>query len=138
MDAYWIWWLAAVVLVIAEMLTGTFYLIAVAFGLAAAGLAAFLGLGGSAQALIAALLCSGSVAAIYRLKQGRPKPDGQQNLAYDIGQSVRVVSWSGERKLRVSYRGAEWEAELAESVSPDTQRQAWRIRKVVGSLLIVE
>lgn len=138
MEAHWIWWLAAVVLVIAEMLTGTFYLIAIASGLAAAGVSAFLGVGGSLQALIAALLCSASVAVIYKLKQGRTGPGEQQNLAYDIGQSVRVVSWSGERKLRVSYRGAEWDAELAESVAPDSRRQAWRIRKVVGSLLIVE
>jgi len=40
METYWIWWLAAVVLVIAEMNSRTFYLIAVALGLATAGLAA--------------------------------------------------------------------------------------------------
>jgi membrane protein implicated in regulation of membrane protease activity len=41
MEAYWIWWLVALVLVIAEMSSGTFYLIAVAFGLAVAGIVAY-------------------------------------------------------------------------------------------------
>lgn len=39
MKAYWVWWLTAVLLVIAEMLSGTFYLLAVASGFAVAGLA---------------------------------------------------------------------------------------------------
>ena len=42
METHWAWWVAAMVLVIAEMLTGTFYLLAVASGLAAAGLVAYL------------------------------------------------------------------------------------------------
>jgi len=62
MEVYWIWWLAAVVLVIAEINSGTFYLIAVAFGLAAAGLSAYLGMAWGGQAAIAALLCTVSVA----------------------------------------------------------------------------
>ena len=44
MEVYWIWWLAAVVLVIAEMNSGTFYLLAVAVRTGAAGLSAWLGM----------------------------------------------------------------------------------------------
>ena len=82
MEVYWIWWLAAVVLVIAEMNSGTFYLIAVAFGLAAAGLSAYLGMAWGGQAAIAALLCTVSVAAIYRWKQapGSGTGTGQSRL----------------------------------------------------------
>lgn len=83
MEAYWVWWLVAVVLVIAEMLTGTFYLLAVASGLAAAGLAAYLGMAWSGQAAVAALLCSASVAGIFRWKQKHANPHKQANLAYD-------------------------------------------------------
>jgi len=128
----------AVVLVIAEILSGTFYLIAIAFGLAAAGLAAYLGIGWEGQTAVAALLCTVSVAAIYRWKRGRSEESGQANLAYDIGQTVQAVSWSDERHARVSYRGAEWDAELAATAKPDAARQSWRIRKVVGSRLIIE
>jgi membrane protein implicated in regulation of membrane protease activity len=138
MEAYWIWWLAALVLVIAEMSSGTFYLIAVAFGLAVAGLAAYLGMAWGGQAAVAALLCSASVAGIYRWRKLHAKPHEQANLAYDIGQDVHVVQWSDERHARVSYRGAEWDAELARTASPDPARQKWRIREIIGTQLIIE
>ena len=138
MEAYWVWWLAAVALVIAEMSSGTFYLIAVAFGLAVAGLVAYLGMAWGGQAAVAALLCSFSVVGIFRWKQQHTKSHEQANLAYDIGQVVHVVQWSDERHARVSYRGAEWDAELAKNASPDPARQKWRIKEIVGSLLIIE
>lgn len=138
METYWVWWLAAVVLVIAEMMSGTFYLIAVALGLAAAGLSAYMGMAWGGQATIAALLCTLSVAAIYRWKQGQGAEHDQANLAYDIGQAVQVVHWSDERHARVSYRGAEWDAELAATAVADMTRQNWRIREFVGSRLIIE
>ena len=138
MEAYWIWWLAALVLVIAEMLSGTFYLIAVAFGLAVAGLVAYMGMAWGGQAAVAALLCSASVAGIYRWKQLHTKPHEQANLAYDIGQDVHVVQWTDDRHVRVSYRGAEWDAELAKNAAADSARQKWRIKEIVGSRLIIE
>ena len=138
MEAYWIWWLAAVILVIAEMLTGTFYLLAIAFGLGAAGFAAYMGMAWEGQATVAAVLCSVCVAGIFRWRQQHAKPGEQANLAYDIGQSVQIVRWLDERRARVSYRGAEWEAELAKDASPDAARQKWHIREIVGSLLIIE
>jgi membrane protein implicated in regulation of membrane protease activity len=138
MEAYWIWWLAALVLVIAEMSSGTFYLIAIAFGLAVAGLAAYLDMPWSGQAIIAAVLCSASVAGIYRWNKQHVHPHENINFANDIGQPVRIVGWSDERHARVSYRGAEWDAELAKKVSTDTTRQVWHINEIVGSRLIIE
>lgn len=138
MEAHWLWWLVAVVLVIAEILSGTFYLLAIAFGLAAAGLAAFFGVGWVGQATVAVLLCLASVAGIFRWKQQGTKSPEQANLAYDIGQNVRVVQWLDDCHARVSYRGAEWDAELAKNTSPDSARQTWRIKEIVGSQLIIE
>ena len=138
MEAYWIWWLAAVVLVIAEMISSTFYLIAVAFGLATAGLAAYLGASWFGQAVIAAALCTISVGGIYFWKQKQVKTHGQTNLAFDIGQTVHIVSWLDERHARVSYRGAEWDAELAGKAQVEAARQEWRIKEFVGSRLIIE
>lgn len=135
MEAYWIWWMASVVLVIAEMISGTFYLIAIALGLAAAGLTAYMGVGWEGQAAVAALLCSVSIVATYRWKQGQDKE--QANLAYDIGQTVQIASWSDERHARVNYRGAEWVAELAATATPDAARKNWQIKEVVGSRLII-
>ena len=138
MEAYWVWWLAAVVLVIAEMLSGTFYLIAVAFGLAAAGIVAYLGFAWGAQAAVAAVLCSASVAVIYRWNRQHARPHQNPNFSSDIGQIVHIVSWSDDCHARASYRGAEWDAELADKVAADTTRQTWRIREIVGSRLIIE
>ena len=50
-----IWWLMAGVAVIAELLTGTLYLLMVALGLAAAAIAAHLGAGTTTQILVAAI-----------------------------------------------------------------------------------
>ena len=138
MEAYWVWWIAAVVLVIAEMLSGTFYLLAVASGMAAAGCAAYLGIAWGGQAAIAALLCVVSVAVVYRWKPLQAKPTGQNNFSYDIGENVQAVHWADERHARVSYRGAEWDAELADDAASDTARQTWRIKGIAGSRLIIE
>ena len=138
MEAYWIWWLVALVLVIAEMSSGTFYLIAVAFGLAVAGIVAYMGVSWSGQAAVAAALCSASVAGIYRWNKQHARPHENANFANDIGQTVRVASWSDERHARVSYRGAEWDAELAGKAVTNAARQAWRIKEIVGTRLIIE
>ena len=137
MDNYWLWWLAALALVVAEMFSGTFYLLAVACGLGAAGLAAYLGMAWSGQALIAALLCSASVAVIYFWKRQSVQP-AQSNFAYDIGQTVHIASWSDACHARVHYRGAEWDAELADTALIDAEKTAWRIKNIAGSLLIIE
>jgi len=137
MEVYWVWWLAALVLVIAEMLSGTFYLIAVAFGLASAGCASYLGVPWIGQAAIAALLCTISVVGVNRWKR-QTSTGEQSNFAYDIGESVQVTRWLDERHARVSYRGAEWDAELAASTATDAARQSWRIKQIAGSRLIIE
>lgn len=138
MENVWVWGVAAIMLVIAEMFSGTFYLLAVALGLAAAGVTAYLGADTNAQALSAAVLCSASVAAVYLWKRrAAPRPE-QSNFSYDIGQTVRIARWTDTRLARVQYRGAEWDARLAEGVARDTDRAAWRIKEISGSLLIIE
>ena len=137
MDNYWLWWVVAVVLVIPEMLSGTFYLLAVACGLSAAGVVAYLGVSANVQVFTAAMACSASVLAIYFWKRKHISVT-QSNFAYDIGQTVHIASWSDNRHARVNYRGAEWDAQVDESVASDTLKTAWRIKSIAGSLLIIE
>lgn len=137
MEAHWLWWMFAVLLVAVEMFSGTLYLLAVAVGLAIAGLAAFLGASWEVQGVLAALLCSVSVAWIHRWKKHHAHPKERSNLANDLGQEVRVVSWKDERQARVSYRGAEWDARLADDAAADRSRLTWRTKDMVGSLLII-
>ena len=70
------WWLLAGVLVAVELLTGTFYLLALALGAAAAALAAHAGAGFTAQLVTAALVGGGSTAAwhLQRARQPRSAP----------------------------------------------------------------
>ena len=117
------------------MNSGTFYLLAVAIGLAVAGLSAWLGMAWGGQAAIAALLCTLSVAALYRWKQAQGPAREQANLAYDIGQTVQALHWSDERHARVSYRGAEWDAEPESADTPHDE--TLYIKAVQGSGLVL-
>ena len=63
-----LWWLAAAILVAAELVTGTFYLLMLSLGLAAGALAAHAGLGTPLQLLCAALAGGGAVAFWHLLK----------------------------------------------------------------------
>ena len=53
LDSATLWWIMAGITVAAELLIGSFYLLMIALGLAAGGLAAWLGFGDTAQVTIA-------------------------------------------------------------------------------------
>ena len=65
------WWLTAGVLVVAELATGTFYLLMLALGAAAGALAAHAGLGFTAQMAVAALLGGGAVVVWHQRRRNR-------------------------------------------------------------------
>lgn len=120
MADWMIWFAAACVLVILEMATGTFYLLMIAFGAAAGGIAAFVGLYGAAQCVIAAVVAAVATAALRRSKLGRSERiDAARDPAInlDIGQALEVGEWriadGVPAAARVMYRGALWDAELA-------------------------
>jgi membrane protein implicated in regulation of membrane protease activity len=133
MSSYWIWWIAAAVLIAAELLTGTFYLLAVGIGVACGGIAAWLGWSAPYQWATAGVLGVIGVVALERWKRGRGAPPRQAGL--DVGQMVRVQSWGPDRTARVSYRGSTWDAELA---APDTpQAETMYIAATRGSVLVL-
>jgi membrane protein implicated in regulation of membrane protease activity len=106
-----LWLLAALLLAGLEMLTGTFYLLAVAIGLASAALAAWLGFSFTVQALSAGLIGLVAVAALRRWQSQHNSPPAE--ISSDIGQHVEIVEWQDARRARVRYRGTLWDAELA-------------------------
>ncbi len=133
MSAYGMWWIAAAVLIAAELLTGTFYLLAIGVALAFGGIAAWLGWSEPNQWLTAGILGVAGVALLEWWKRGRGAAPGQAGL--DVGQMVRVQSWGPGRTARVSYRGSTWDAELA---APDTpQSETMYIAATRGSVLIL-
>jgi membrane protein implicated in regulation of membrane protease activity len=116
-----LWWLAAGVLVAAELATGTFYLLMLGLGCAAGALAAHAGQGGTVQMVAAAVLGAGATTAwhLKRLRQPVAAPaESNRDVNLDIGQHLHVAQWSGDGSARVPYRGASWAVRYAGSGLP--------------------
>lgn len=109
------WWVAAGVAVAAELMTGTFYLLMVALGMAAAAVAGHLGLGGSAQVIAFAVVGGGATALWHWRRSREPLAapvNENRDVNLDIGERVHVVAWGADRTTRVQYRGSTWTARL--------------------------
>ena len=119
MSVEWAWWIVAAVLVGAELLTGTFYLLAVGVGVAFGGVAAYAGASLPLQFTVAGVLGVVLTIVAHRMRLSRATPPPQPSL--DIGQSVRVETWNADGTARVSYRGTSWDAE---PVTPDVPQAA--------------
>jgi membrane protein implicated in regulation of membrane protease activity len=136
--ADWIYWLvAAGVLVVFELFTGTFYLLMIAIGLGFGALAALMGFSTPAQTIAAAVVGVVATGLLHRSRFGRPARGTaarDPNVNIDIGQSVTVDAWR-DSKARVMYRGALWDVELAPGAQP--QSGVFKIVEVRGSRLIV-
>ncbi|WP_020656643.1 NfeD family protein [Massilia niastensis] len=131
------WLIGAGILVIAELFTGTFYLLMVAIGLAFGALAAFVGVSGPLQTLSAAAVGLGATFVLHRSRFGRPSRRGAANdpsINLDIGQRVTVPQWQ-DRRARVMYRGALWDVELR--AGAPARPGDFEIVEVQGNRLIV-
>jgi membrane protein implicated in regulation of membrane protease activity len=132
------WFSLAGVLVIIEMFTGTFYLLMIGIGLAAGGVAAWVGLGSSAQLVVSALV---GIAATTALRRGRVgklakrDPARDPNVNLDIGQTLEIDHWSGTNSARTMYRGAMWDVELEQG--GNARPGVFVIREIRGNRLIV-
>ena len=115
------WWVAAGLAVAAELATGTFYLLMMAAGLAAAAVAAHLGLPLAGQIVTAALVGGGATALWHwrRSKQPTSAPAREnRDVNLDIGEHVHVAAWAPDRTTRVTHRGSQWTARLAPGATP--------------------
>jgi membrane protein implicated in regulation of membrane protease activity len=132
MSAYWIWWALAAVLVGAELMTGTFYLLAVGVAFAVGGAAALVGADLPIQLVVAGVLSVVGTLWAHRWRERRSLPP-QQGL--DVGQPVKVLEWKDDGRARVAYRGTQWDAELE---APDVARaETMYIVATRGSTLVI-
>ncbi|MFO1284747.1 MAG: NfeD family protein [Burkholderiales bacterium] len=133
MQEAWIWWIAAAVLVGAELLTGTFYLLAVGLAAAIGGAVALAGVPTSVQLTVSGIAGVLLVVAAHRWRLKRALPPPQPPL--DVGQTVQVRHWNADGTARVTHRGSQWTAELA---TPDTPRaDTMVIVAMKGSVLVL-
>lgn len=134
-----IWWLFAGGAVAAELLTGTFFLLMIASGMAAGALAAHAGAGTSVQLVVAAVVGGGAVVACYLFKRRRPsdKPArADRSVNLDVGETVLVEEWNADGTATVKYRGANWTAIQRAGNTPSPGLH--RVAELVGSRLLVD
>ena len=138
MDNYVWWFVVGFGLMIAELLTGTFYLLLIGIAFGAAGLAALFGAPVVAQWATAAAVSLGGTLWLrqsgfgHRLRD-RATSDRVQNM--DIGQTLRVDQWTPNRTARANYRGATWDVELVPGDQPVSGE--FVIREIAANRLIV-
>src|SRR5215212_6224268 len=114
MELWLIWVVAGFVLVIAELVTGTFYLLMVGAGAFAGAVVAWAGGNEIVQAVVASgtALVGAFIVHNWHVRN-RAHDTGHANFL-DRGQAVVLEGWVDEaaRIARVKYRGAWWDARL--------------------------
>ncbi len=134
MDAPLAWILAGLGLVIAELMSGTFYLLFLGLAALVAGAAAYGGAPFEAQVAVAVVAAVAGLAWVYR----RRKRGRSAMPPLDLGQPVTLDSWVDRPAgmARVKYRDALWDARI-EGDCRGEPGEIFTIRAVRGSTLTV-
>ena len=111
METYLVWLAAGFVLVIAELVTGTFFLLVLGIAAFAGSATAWFGLGFWLEALCAATVAVAGVLWVRRQRKSMQQPD---MASLDVGQAVAFDAWVSREQgtARVKYRDALWDAEI--------------------------
>jgi membrane protein implicated in regulation of membrane protease activity len=115
-DSFLVWLIASFLLVIAELVTGTFYLLVLAVaGFAGAGVA-YAGGVFAWQALAAAAI---AVAGVVWVQRNRKAAGTKRMRGLDVGQPAAFDSWLNQDtgQARVRYRDTLWDAHIAGSIA---------------------
>lgn len=134
MSEFSLWLVLAGILLIAEITTGTFYLLMVSLGALMGALAAEFGLPLSGQIGVASLF---AVVATLGLKYSRRNKtaSSQASDQLDVGNRVQVQHWDENRRATTQYRGASW---AVETVDKEPQSGLHEIIDVHGNILKVK
>jgi membrane protein implicated in regulation of membrane protease activity len=114
-ELWLVWVVLGFVLVIAELLTGTFYLLVIGFGAFAAAAVAWLGGNELIQAVVGGGVALAGTWYVHHFHHaGRADLNREENML-DRGQPVVLEGWANEAAglARVRYRGTSWDARLA-------------------------
>lgn len=136
MQGYVWWFVLGFALLIAELVTGTFYLMVIAIAFACAAVADLLGASFVVQLVVAAVTGFGGSLWLRRSRFGRAPAAGANPMQQmDVGQRLRIETWADNRTARASYRGAQWDVELAPGEAAGSGE--FEIREVRANRLIV-
>ena len=138
MNDVMVWCVLAFGLLIAELMTGTFYLLMVAIGCAVGAVAALLGAELALQLVSGAAIGIAATMVLRRTRWGQQKlradPSTNRDVNLDIGEVVQVVDWH-DGTAHVRYRGCQWDAALEPGAAAQPGAQV--IKAIRGSTLIV-
>lgn len=135
MESYLVWLAAGFVLVIAELVTGTFFLLVLGLAAFAGSATAWFGMGFWLEALCAAVV---AVAGVLWVRQYRKTAPRRDMASLDVGQAVAFDAWISREQgaARVKYRNTLWDAEVEGERELD-RGQVLFIHSVDGSTLKV-
>ena len=134
-----IWWLLAGSTILLELFTGTFYLLMLALGMAAAALSAHAGASTAVQLVCASVVGTAAVLGWYITKKRNPADPSVRSLRsvnLDVGEIIQVDAWGPDGTARVKYRGAQWS--VVQRPGNAQLPGAYRVTELVGSRLLVE
>ncbi|HCN72801.1 MAG TPA: NfeD-like family protein 1 [Pusillimonas sp.] len=135
----WFWFGIAALALIGEILSGTFYLLLIAAGLAAAGVAAAVGAALSVQIAVVAIVTGLGLVVLRKtgfLKKREINAARNRDVVLDIGQTIMVTTWSENNRTKIRYRGASWDARLAKGAI--AKPGPHKIMEMDGTVLILE
>ena len=135
MDNPTLWLIVAGVLVMAELLTGTFYLLMLSLGATAAALTAYAD-GTLTWQIVTAAIVGGGAAVLWHLKKPLNNDAQDSNVHLDIGETVTVDTWDAQGHAQVKHRGAQWTAVCAANATPELGLH--RISEMQGNRLVLE
>jgi membrane protein implicated in regulation of membrane protease activity len=135
MDAYLVWILAGIALIIAELMSGTFYLLMLGLSAIIAGGVAYAGAPFLAQVLVGTIAALAGMGWVHRYRRTRASPPMP---SLDLGQAVTLDAWvnRADHMARVKYRDALWDAHV-EGECRGEPGEVLYIRSVQGSTLMV-
>ena len=130
MEMWVLWIIVGLVLVIAELVTGTFYLLVLGAGAFAAAVTSWAGGNALIQAFVGGAVAIGGAWFVHHWHEAHRKADEGRANFLDRGQPVVLEQWANEAAglARVKYRGTTWDARVANAV----------IRPVPGSTLYID
>jgi len=136
----WHWLTTAVIIIVLEMMIGTYYLLWVGFAAAATALVQWIfGIGWQLQMIVFFILSLASIAAWYYYAKKNPEVDvmpnlnkrGKQFIGRNFNLSKAIVN--GEGKINVN--DSTWKVEATNDL-PEGAKV--RVTEVVGTILKVE
>ena len=138
MEIWLIWVIVGFVLVIAELMTGTFYLLVLGVGAFVAALVDWAGGALLVQAIVGGIVAVGGSMLVHHWHGNRGPADGRANLL-DRGQPVVLEGWSNESAglARVKYRGTSWEARFSNADGRPPPGATLYIDGMEGNTLLV-